>query len=71
MRIEDVIEEIEAAFPAKIATRGEFEMGLTISFSGKMTLLAALLQIENLFDARMEVEGDKLWFVALEREKGR
>ena len=69
MTIDDVIDELEAAFPAKMGTKGEFQRGLTISFNGKMTLLAALLQIENLFDAEMEIEGDKLWFVALEKDE--
>jgi len=59
---------LQKEFDAKVGVEGVPELGLTISFRGNMTLLAAILQIENLFDVRMRVEGDKLWFVVPTRD---
>ena len=66
--LEDVIDELKDRFNADIDIDGDIEMGLTINFEGEMTLLAAVLQIENLFDVRIRVEGKKLWFVVPDRE---
>ncbi|MHC4954395.1 MAG: hypothetical protein ACYTGZ_10950 [Planctomycetota bacterium] len=61
--LDEIVDELATVFKAKIDVKGKMEHGLTINFNGKMTLLAALLQIESLFDVYMEVEGDRLWFV--------
>jgi hypothetical protein len=66
--LEDVIEELETQYDVSVEMEGSFDEGHTISFEGEMTLLAALLQIENLFDVRMRVDGEKLVYVIPERE---
>lgn len=66
--LEDVIEELETEYKVSVDIEGKFDEGHTISFEGSMTLLAALLQIENLFDVRMRVDGKKLIYVIPDRE---
>jgi hypothetical protein len=68
VNIDDVTHWLSENFDAEVAVDGIPEQGLTISFRGNMTLLAAVLQIENLFDVRMRVEGEKLWFVIPDKE---
>jgi hypothetical protein len=66
--LEAVVEELETGFDVTVEIEGDYDEGHTINFEGKMTLLAALLQIENLFDVRMRVEGKKLIYVVPDRE---
>ena len=66
--LQDIVDSLAEEFRADIDIDGFPEDGLTINFKGKMTLLAAILQIENLFDVRIRVEGKKLWFEIPDRE---
>ena len=68
VNLQDVVDELAGQFNARVEIDGFPEEGLTISFRGKMTLLAAVLQIENLFDVRMRIEGKTLWFEVPDRE---
>jgi len=68
VNLESVAGTLSRQFDAKVEIDGLPEEGLTINFRGNMTLLAAVLQIENLFDVRIRVDGDKLYFVIPERE---
>ncbi|MHC4939850.1 MAG: hypothetical protein ACYTHK_12840 [Planctomycetota bacterium] len=68
VNLQDIVDSLADQFNAEIDIDGFPEDGLTINFKGKMTLLAAVLQIENLFDVRMRVEGKKLWFEIPDRE---
>ncbi|MHC4410930.1 MAG: hypothetical protein ACYS0F_18230 [Planctomycetota bacterium] len=61
--LQDVVDGLADQFNAEIDIDGFPEEGLTIDFRGKMTLLAAVLQVENLFDVTMRIEGKKLFFV--------
>jgi len=66
MQLEDIADELTGAFQVKIKIRGHFDNEKSISFDGKMTVLAALLQLETLFDVDLAVEGDTLWLVVPE-----
>jgi hypothetical protein len=66
MQVEDIAAELARAFRVRIEVRGQFEHEKSISFNGRMTVLAALLQIETLFDVDLAVEGDTLWLVVPE-----
>jgi len=71
MSIEDIADELVGNFRVKIGIQGEFEHQKSISFNGKMTVLAALLQLETLFDIDLRVEGDKLWLVVPDAKDGK
>ena len=66
--LEDVVDEFQANYKVEIEIEGDFDEGHTIEFEGQMTLLSALLQVENLFDVRMRIEGKKLIYVVPERD---
>lgn len=61
--LDEVAEELADRFKAKVDVDGHSDMNLMISFEGKMTLLAVILQVETLFECETRVEGDKLFFV--------
>jgi len=63
VNLQDVVDWLGERFKAQVGIDGLPEEGLTITFRGNMTLLAAVLQIENLFGVRMRVEGKKLYYV--------
>lgn len=61
--LEDVIGDIEEGYGVKLFIKGDIDIRRTMTLRGNMTLLAILLQIENIFDARLVVKDRHLWFV--------
>jgi hypothetical protein len=66
--VEDVVDEIAAAYNVRIHIDGELDYRKTISLSGEMSLMAVLLYLENLWDAQLIVKNGKLWFIRTRAE---
>lgn len=58
-----LIGEISGDYGVEINISGDLDRRRTLSLNGEMSLLAVLLQIENVFDGRFVVKEDGLWFV--------
>ena len=60
-----LIGELSEDYGVRINISGEMDRRRTLSLSGEMSLLAVLLQIENVFDGKFVVKEDGLWFSLL------
>jgi len=65
--LEDVIADLEAGYGVKLNVSGELDYRKTLSLRGDMSLLAILLYIENVFDAKLVLREGSLWFVRVAR----
>jgi hypothetical protein len=61
--LEDIVGEISAGYKVRINVSGDIDYRKTMSLNGEMSLLSILLYIENVFDAKLVVRNDELWFV--------
>jgi len=61
--LEDVVSDIEEGYGVELFIKGNVDIRKTMTLRGNMTLLSILLQIENIFDARLIVKDGHLWFV--------
>ena len=68
MQVHDIADELSRAFKVKIEVEGQFDNEKSISFNGRMTVLAALLQLETLFDVDLRVDEDTLVLVVPEQK---
>jgi hypothetical protein len=67
--LEDIVAEISAGYKVRINVSGDIDYRKTMSLNGQMSLLSILLYIENVFDAKLVVRNDELWFVRVGGEK--
>ena len=58
-----LIGEISEDYGVQINISGDLDRRKTLSLDGEMSLLAVLLQLENVFDGKFVVKDGKLWFV--------
>lgn len=61
--LEDIVAEICSGYKVRINVSGDIDYRKTMSLNGQMSLLSILLYIENVFDAKLVVRNDELWFV--------
>jgi hypothetical protein len=59
---EAVVGELGEKFGVRINVSGEVDDRKTVSLSGQMSLLAVLLQLENIYDGKFVVRDGHLWF---------
>jgi hypothetical protein len=64
--LDEIVSELVAAYGVKMFVRGEIDYRKTMSLEGEISLKAILLQIENVFDARLVERDGELWFVGIE-----
>ncbi|MHC4225045.1 MAG: hypothetical protein ACYSX0_04155 [Planctomycetota bacterium] len=69
--LDEVVDDLVAGYGVKMFIRGDIDLRKTMSLSGDMSLLAILLQIENVYDARLVDDGGELWFVTVQEHRGR
>lgn len=67
--MDEIVDELVAGYGVKMYIKGNVDIRRTMSLQGKMTLLSILLQIENVFDARLVYRNDTLWFMKVERKE--
>jgi hypothetical protein len=58
-----LIGELSEDYGVRINISGDMDRRKTLSLDGEMSLLAVLLQLENVFDGTFEVKEGGLWFV--------
>ena len=71
--IEDIVDELVDGYGVKMYIKGNVDGRRTMNLTGEMTLLSILLQIENVFNAKLTLKNGALWFVKVEipeSEKG-
>ncbi len=61
-----IIGEISEDYGVPINISGEMDRRRTLTLNGEMSLLAVLLQLENVFDGRFVVKDGSLWLVLIE-----
>lgn len=64
-----LVGEISADYGVPIQISGEMDRRKTVTLSGEMSLLAVLLQLENVFDGKFVVKDGKLWLVLVATEE--
>lgn len=67
--LDTIIAVIEEGYGVRINVSGEMDLRRTVSLSGEMSLLAVMLQLENLYDAKFVVRDGHVWFVRLGSEE--
>ncbi len=67
--LDEIVDELIDGYGVKMYIKGDVDVRRTMSLSGKMTLLSILLQVENVFDAKLIYRNDTLWFVRVKREE--
>ena len=71
--LEQIVDELNDGYGTKMYIKGDIDIRRTMSLRGEMTLLSILLQIENVFDAKLIRKNGDLWFVRVDvpdSEKG-
>jgi len=63
--LDTIIAVLEEGYGVRINVSGEMDLRRTVSLSGEMSLLAVMLQLENLFDGKFVVRDGNVWFVRL------
>ena len=61
--LEDIVDDLKEGYGVDFFIKGDIDVRRTMSLRGNMTLLAILLQIENVYDAKLIVKKGHLWFV--------
>jgi hypothetical protein len=64
--LDEVLDDIKEGYGVQIFIKGDVDIRRTMSLKGEMTLLAVLLQCENVFDAKVEMKDGHLWFVKVD-----
>lgn len=67
--LDEIVDELIEGYGVKMYIKGDIDIRRTMSLQGNMTLLSILLQIENVFDAKLVYRNDTLWFVKVERKE--
>ncbi len=67
--LDTIVDELVEGYGVKMYIKGDVDIRRTMSLQGNMTLLSILLQIENVFDAKLVYRNDTLWFVKVERKE--
>lgn len=65
-----LIGEVSADYGVPIQISGELDRRRTVTLSGEMSLLAVLLQLENVFDGKFAVKDGELWLVLVPPDEG-
>ncbi|MHC4549517.1 MAG: hypothetical protein ACYTEZ_12150 [Planctomycetota bacterium] len=66
--VEDIVDELAKGYNVQLNIDGDLDYRKTISLSGDMSLLAILLYIESIWDAKLVVRDGNLWFVRIRAE---
>ena len=61
--IEDIVDDLIDGYGVKMYIKGNVDGRRTMNLTGEMTLMSILLQIENVFDAKLTLRDGALWFV--------
>lgn len=64
-----IIGEISDDYGVPINISGEMDRRRTLTLTGEMSLLAVLLQLENVFGGKFAVKDGSLWLVLVEEEE--
>lgn len=64
-----VIGELGDKYGVRINVSGEIDERKTVSLSGEMSLLAVLLQLENIYEGKFVVKDGRLWLVLVPHEE--
>jgi hypothetical protein len=64
-----IIGEISEKYGVPINISGEMDRRKTLSLNGEMSLLAILLQLENVFDGKFVVRDGNLWIALVETQE--
>lgn len=67
--LDEIVAELVGAYGVKMFVHGEVDYRKTMSLQGEISLKAILLQIENVFDARLVEKDGELWFVRLQAKE--
>ncbi len=67
--LDALIGELSENYGVPITISGELDRRKTVTLSGEMSLLAVLLQLENVFDGKFIVKDGDLWLVLLPPEE--
>lgn len=65
--LEDIVAEIAEGYNVRINVSGDIDYRKSMSLSGEMSLMSILLYMENVFDAKLVLRNDKLWFIPVSR----
>ena len=65
--LEDIVDDLVVGYGVKMFVKGDIDIRRTMSLQGEMTLLSILLQIENVFDAKLVEKEGELWFIRIPR----
>jgi hypothetical protein len=60
--LDEICDELSAGYGVNLYIKGNLDSRQTMSLNGEMTLLAILLQIENVFHAKLIEQDGELWF---------
>ena len=63
-----IIGEVSEDYGVPIHIKGDLERRKTVTLSGEMSLLAVLLQLENVYDGKFVVQDGTLWFALVAEE---
>jgi hypothetical protein len=60
--LDEICDELSEGYGVNLYIKGNLDSRQTMSLKGEMTLLAILLQIENVFHAKLIEQDGELWF---------
>jgi hypothetical protein len=65
--LESIAAELGEDYGVRVNISGEIDLRKTVSLTGEMSLLAVLLQIENIYDGKFVVKDGNLWLALVPR----
>jgi len=65
--LDEICDELSQGYGVNLYIRGNLDSRQTMTLNGEMTLLAILLQIENVFRAKLVEHDGELWFTLVGR----
>ena len=67
--LEAIVDQLTDGYNVKMYVRGNIDARKMMTLKGEMSLLSILLQIENVFDARLILKNGHLWFTRVKDGK--
>ncbi len=65
--LDEICDELSDGYGVNLYIKGNIDSRQTMSLAGEMTLLAILLQIENVFQAKLIEQDGELWFTLVSK----
>ena len=69
--LDEICDELSEGYGVQLYIRGNVDARKTMTLTGEMTLLAILLQIENVFEAKLVESDGELWFTRVKVSGGK